>query len=99
MKVNKFFKNRFAVLQIKVKQKLMKFSHRKQVKKVRYFGLKNTCKQIDTCKYEHIKLISKNEKNRKQKLKGGKYQRDNEFGKIKKNSLYEFKRKFEQNIF
>ena len=76
VKVNIFFKNRFAVLQNKSETEIDEILSQKASKKVRYCGLKNTCKQIDTCKYEHIKLISKNEKNRKQKPKGKKYQRD-----------------------
>ena len=101
VKVNYYFKNRFTVLQNKSETKIDEILSKKASKKAKdiYCGLKNNCNQIDNCKYDHIKSICKNEKNKKQKLKRGKYQRDNELCTTNKFSVFEYKKNSEQNIF
>ena len=101
VKVNYYFKNRFTVLQNKSETEIDEILSKKASKKASdiYCGLNNNCNQIDNCKYDRIKSICKNEKNEKQKLKRGKYQRDNELCTTNKISVFECKRKSEQNIF
>ena len=71
VEVKYFLKNRFATLQNKSETEIDKILKNKTSKNVknRYSGLNNIFNEIDTCKYEHIKRVSKNEKNGNQKLK------------------------------